>query len=90
MIFLIVVMLTFGGSPNSEGWTPGTASQRAYEFDSLKRCAEVRAKMVKYSASITDGTQVLISNCGTGQDELEYHLFSSQPKQSSLDPRSGS
>lgn len=89
MMLLIVVMLTFG-AVGSDGWNEGKASSRVYEFESLKRCVEVREKIAKQANTITDGTNVLISNCGTGQDEIEYHVFSSQPKQANLDPRSGS
>jgi hypothetical protein len=89
MILLIVVMLTFGAI-GSDGWNEGKVSSRVYEFESLKRCVEVRETMAKRANTITDGTNVLISNCGTGQDEIEYHVFSSQPKQANLDPRNGS
>lgn len=74
MILLFVMVLTVGTLDDRGVWLEGQYSRTGRSFDTIAACEEARNNTIRNA--MTRQSDTFISKCATGEDVVEYRVFS--------------
>ena len=74
MILLFIMVLTVGTLDDRGIWLEGQYSRTGGSYETLAACEEARANTIR--SALTRTSETFISKCATGEDVVEYRVFS--------------